>query len=321
MHDLNDLYYFAKVIEHNGFSAASRAIGIPKSRLSRRLTALEEQLGVRLIQRNTRSIKATQLGEAYYLHCKAILEHAEAAQSLVERSLARPKGSIRLSCPQPLIDFLIASKVTEFMTLYPDVNIELTPSGRRTDLIKEGYDLAIRVRFPPFADSDLVIRHLSRSPQRLLASPEFIKQHGRPNTPQALVNLPSLDWERPGKQHCWDLQQANTEKYVINHTPRFVTDDLVALRNAAISGVGLVQLPMLIAHEAIAAGQLIEILPQWQLTDGVIQAAFTSRRGMLPAVRAFIDFLADAFAEEDWLTTPSHASTQQTAQRLRLVQW
>lgn len=301
MQDLNDLFYFVQVVEHAGFSAASRALGIPKSRLSRRIAALEEGLGVRLIHRSTRTISVTELGKTYYEHCVAMLAQAEAAQAVIDRSMAEPRGVIRVACPPGLLYFVVADMLTQFMQRYPLVQVELDASGRRVDVIREGYDLAIRVRFPPFEDSELVVRTLSSSPQKMLAAPSLLQEQAAIKEPKDLMLLPSLDWMRPASNHQWELENSQGLAVSISHKPRLVTGDLATLRAAALAGLGIVQLPLLVTYDDIKTGRLVEVLPDWQLRGGVVQVVFPSRRGMLPAVRAFIDYLADSFAEEDWL--------------------
>lgn len=302
MQDLNDLYYFVQVVDHGGFAPAGRAIGVPKSKLSRRIAALETRLGVRLIHRSTRSLTVTELGQAYYEHCAAMLVEADTAQETIERSVAEPRGLVRLSCPPGMLCFVVGALLTDFMAAYPEVRVELEASSRRVDVVREGFDLAIRVRFPPIEDSDLSQRTLSRSPQRLMASPALFARYQRPAVPGDLHGLPSLDWDRPGSGHVWCLDGPDGASTQIDHLPRLITDDLVTLRRAALAGLGIVQLPLLIGGADIAAGRLIDVIPGWAPREGVIQAVFPSRRGLLPAVRLLVDFLADRFADQDIYT-------------------
>lgn len=148
MQDLNDLYMFAQVVEHRGFAPASRAIGVPKSKLSRRVGALEARLGVRLIQRSTRQFAVTEIGRAYYEHCVAMLVEADAAQEVIERSRHEPRGTVRVSCPPALICFEVGDMIARFMAANPRVILHLESTSRRVDLIADGIDVAIRVRFP-----------------------------------------------------------------------------------------------------------------------------------------------------------------------------
>lgn len=302
MQDLNDLFYFVKVVDHGGFAPAARAIGVPKSTLSRRVAQMEERLGVNLIHRSTRNLAVTELGQAYYEHSAAMVAEAQAAQETIDRSIAEPQGLVRLSCPPGLLAFVIAEHVSAFMARHPRVRVELEATSRRVDVVREGFDLAIRVRFPPLEDSDLNMRVLSRSPQRLMAAPSLFEQHPRPQVPADLNNLPSLDQVRPSQTHDWCLDGPDGATTRIDHRPRLVTDDLITLRRAALAGLGVVQLPLLIGSPNIADGTLINVLPDWTPRSGIVHAVFPSRRGLLPAVKALLDFLSERFAERDFET-------------------
>lgn len=302
MQDLNDLFYFVQVVDHGGFAPAARAIGMPKSKLSRRVAQLEKRLGVGLIHRSTRNLAVTELGQAYYEHCAAMLVEADVAQETIDRSIAEPQGLIRMSCPPGMLCFVVAEQLSAFMARYPRVRVELEASGRRVDVVREGFDLAIRVRFPPLEDSELNVRVLSRSPQRLMAAPSLFEHYPRPTVPGDLNNLPSLDWVRPNHTHTWCLDGPDGSSTQIDHRPRLVTDDLITLRRAALAGLGVVQLPLLVGGQDVTDGTLVDVLPGWAPRGGVVQAVFPSRRGLLPAVRALIDFMAARFADQDFLT-------------------
>ena len=157
MVDLNDLFYFAKVVEFGGFAPASRAITVPKSKLSRRVAGLEERLGVRLINRSSRQFSVTEVGQQYYEHCKAMLVEAESAQEAIDTVTAEPRGVIRLACPITLLHVHIGSFLADFMKQYPEITVHLEATNRRVDVISEGVDVAIRVRPPGLEDSDLVV--------------------------------------------------------------------------------------------------------------------------------------------------------------------
>ena len=191
MQDLNDLRFFAEVVDQNGFAAAARKLGMPRSRLSRRIGLLEDRLGVKLIHRSTRRFTVTEVGREYYRHCVAMTVEAEAAQESIDRLRTEPQGIVRVSCPSSLIYFEIGEMTARFLEQYPKVEVLLESTNRRVDVIREGFDLAIRVRFPPLEDSDLVIRKLGDSPQRLVASPTVSKAFSRPLVPADLASLPS----------------------------------------------------------------------------------------------------------------------------------
>lgn len=296
MEDLNDLYFFAKVVEHGGFAPAGRALGIPKSTLSRRVAALEERLGVRLLHRSTRRFFVTETGHEYHKHCVAMLVEADAAREAIERLRAEPQGIVRLSCPTTLLHYRVGDLIGRFMMSYPRVQVHLDATNRRVDVLGEGYDLALRVRFPPLEDSGLVMRTLAASPQQLVASPSLFEHHPVPQTPDGLTGLPSLDWGPP-RDHAWCLEGPDYQEALVRHAPRYVTDDMMALHQAALSGVGVVQLPSMVVDEDLAQGRLVPVLPDWAPRSGIVHAVYPSRRGLLPSVRSLIDFLATHIEE------------------------
>ncbi|MBQ8104317.1 MAG: LysR family transcriptional regulator [Afipia sp.] len=291
MQDLNDLYYFVQVVDRGGFAAAGRALGIQKSKLSRRIALLEERLGVRLIQRSTRRFSVTEIGQEYYERCVAVLVEAEAAQSVIERIRSEPRGVIRMACPTALINFQFGEMIARFMIANPHVEIHLESTNRRVDVIGEGFDIAIRVRFPPLEHTELVMRRLDESTQCLVASPSLLKGRKQLKSPADLHGLPSLDLGPPHREHNWSLDHSDGTTATVSHDPRLVTDDMAALREAAIKGVGIVQLPTMMVWQDVQAGRLVHVLPQWIPKSGIIHAVFPSRRGLLPSVRALVDFM------------------------------
>lgn len=293
MQDLNDLYYFAQVVQHLGFAPASRALLIPKSKLSRRVALLEERLGARLLQRSSRQFSVTPVGEEFYQHCQAMLVEAQAAEDAIEMQRAEPRGTVRVTCPIALLNACVGDILAQYMNRYPQVTMLLEGTNRRVDVIGEGIDVAIRVRPPPLEDSDLVMRVLSERPWQLVASPTLIARLGQPAVPADLHRFPSLDMRPAGGTHAWELDGPARAHASIHHHPRLITDDMIALRTAAIHGVGIVQLPSMIMDDALQRGELVELLPGWRPRHGIVHAVFSSRRGLLPAVRALLDVLAE----------------------------
>ena len=298
MKDLNDLYYYVQVVDHGGFAPAGRALGMPKSKLSRRIAQLEERLGTRLIQRSTRRFAVTETGQTYYGHCKAMLVEADAADEAIALTHAEPRGIVRMTCPVALLDARIADMLAAFMAAYPRVEIHLEETNRRVDVVGEGIDVAIRVRPPPLEDSDLVMRMLAERGQCLVACPPLLTG-GIPQVPADLAGLPSMDLGLPQHEHVWHLIGPDGTQAAIRHRPRLVTRGMLALRAAALAGVGVVQLPSMMVREQIARGELVHVIPGWAPRREIIHAVFASRRGLLPAVRALLDFLAERFEALD----------------------
>lgn len=295
MLDLNDLYYFAQVVDRGGFAPAGRALGIPKSKLSRRVAVLEERLGVRLIQRSTRHFSVTEIGQNFHAHCKAMLVEAEAAEEAIELTRSEPRGVVRVTCPVALLDARVGRMIADFMVAYPRVEVHLESTNRRVDVVGEGIDLAVRVRPPPLQDTDLVMRVLGERSQCLVASAGLLERHGRPRVPADLQQLPSMDLGIPQNEHVWNLQGPAGAQAAIHHRPRLVTRSMSALRIAAEAGVGIVQLPTMLVRDEVARGTLVRVVDDWVPRAEIVHVVFASRRGQLPSVRALIDFLADRF--------------------------
>lgn len=297
--DLNDLYYYVQAVDHGGFAPAGRALGMPKSKLSRRVALLEERLGVRLIQRSTRHFTITDIGRTYYEHCKAMLVEAEAAQEAIDVVRAEPRGLVRMSCPVALLQAHVDAMVADFLAAHPRVTVHLEATNRRVDLPAEAIDVAIRVRPPPLQDSELVMRVLAERSQCLVASPALVAQQGAPHGPADLAQWPSLALGRPQQEYTWTLFGPGGAQASVHHRPRYVTGDMNALRCAALRGVGVVQLPLMMVREQLGAGTLVRLVPDWAPRREIIHAVFPSRRGLLPSVRLLIDYLAGRFAALD----------------------
>lgn len=299
MQDLNDMYLFAKVVEHGGYSAAARALQVQTSMLSRRVQQLEDRLGVRLLQRTTRAISVTEIGQAYYRHCAALEAEATAAQDTIDRTRTSPQGLIHVACPIGVVESHVAQILTRYLAEHPAVKVHLEATNRRVDVVEEGFDLAVRVRTPPLEAADLAMRPLGKSGLRLVASPAFLNQHGRPEHPRELANLPTLAGTvRGGGQHVWQFRALEGDYVEVIHQPRLISDDFKALLQAAIDGIGIAYLPNTSMIAECANGTLEEVLPDFSLPEGLVHVVFPSRRGMVPAVREFIDALVRGFAVE-----------------------
>ena len=296
MQDLNDLFYFARVVEAGGFAAAGRQLGIPKSRLSRRIAELEERLGTRLLQRTTRQLKLTAVGERYLRHCQAMLLEAEMADEAVAHMSSVPRGRLRVSSPVGLAHAFLRGVITRFLELYPQVQLEMVLVNRRVDLINEGIDVALRVRDLGDEDPALVTRRLNRAQMQLVASPDFARQHPLQH-PSELAGLPVLGAVEPDRLVHLRLLDAEGKREELALEARLAIDDFVVRKAAALAGLGFTALPLLHCEEELARGELVNLLPEWSMPSGFLQAVYPHRRGVLPAVRAWIDHLVASFEE------------------------
>lgn len=292
MRDLNDLSVFAAVVANGGISAAARSLGAPKSRVSRRVAALEQQLGVRLVERSTRRFKVTEVGQDVYRHARAALSEAEAIDEVVTRLKAEPQGLVRISCPLGM-DRLLGAALPRFLSRHPKLRVQVMVSNRRVDIIEEGVDVAIRVRDKLDTDADLQVRILGPAGALLVASPELVAEHGVPAKPEDILKFPTLGHtDRPGVDR-WVLVNAAGERFEIAHEPRLSANGFPILREAALGGLGIALLPEWAVRELIGEGRLVLLLPEWAAPHGLLHMVFTSRRGLLPGVRAVIDFAAE----------------------------
>jgi DNA-binding transcriptional LysR family regulator len=291
--DLNDMLYFAEVVDRGGFAAAGRALGVPKSKLSRRVAELESRLGVRLLQRTTRKLSLTEAGELYHRHCAAMREEAEAANDAVAMVREEPRGTIRVTCPVTVAQTTIGPLMPQFLQRHPHVRVDMLVTNRVVDLVQEGIDVALRVR-PTLDDSgSLIVKSLGTSQALVMASPQLLQLHGRPERVEDLARLPTLAMSAADGRATWKLLGPGGKEYDFAHRPVYTADDLSTLKHAVLQGTGMCVLPDYLCARELRLGELVQVLPGWAPRPGVIHAVFPSRRGLLPAVRRFLDFLGE----------------------------
>jgi DNA-binding transcriptional LysR family regulator len=293
MQPLEGFYYFTQVVDHSGFARAARALSIPKSRLSRHVVALEAQLGVRLINRSTRRFVVTEVGQEVYRHARAMLAEADAAVEAVEFARAEPRGTLRASCPVALAQWALAQMLPQFLARYPAIRLQLHVSNRRVDVLNEGFDVALRVRAQPSGEDGLVMRSFQEVDELLVATPAYLKDAPALHAPGELTQHQTLDYAGELDRNFWELVGPEGEIVRAEVKARLVCHDFVVLRFAVLAGLGIARLPESVVREDLKTGELARVLPQWNTPQGIVHVVFPSRRGMLPAVRAFIDFLAE----------------------------
>jgi len=289
--DLNDLRYFALIVEHGGFSAAERVTHITKSKLSRRVALLEERMGVRLLQRSTRKLSLTEAGRLFYEHCAAMLIEAEAAQQAVEQLRAAPSGTVRMTSPVAIAQSYLARSVAEFMREHPRVRVELESTDRVVNLIEERIDVALRVREAGLEDPGLVARRIATGRLVLVASPGYVAEHGAIEEPAQIAGLATVGALREGREQSWQLVAADGRTLKLAHQPRLLCSDYTVQMEAAAGGVGVALLPLRVAWRGLESGALVHVAKGWGGAEQAIHLVFASRRGMLPAVRALVDHL------------------------------
>jgi DNA-binding transcriptional LysR family regulator len=292
MQPLEGFYYFTQVVDHGGFARAARALGIPRSRVSRHVVQLEAALNVRLVNRSTRRFVVTDVGHEVYRHATAMLAEADAALEAVEFARAAPRGTIKVSCPVALAQTPLATLLPDFLVKYPAVRLQLHVSNRRVDVLSEGFDVALRVRSQPTGEDGLVMRSFGELAEFLVASPAYLARAGELTEPAQLAQHETLDYAGEFDRRPWELVGPAGEVARVEPRPRVCCHDFVVLRAAVLAGLGLARLPETVVREDLKRGTLVRALPAWSSPQGVLHVVFASRRGLLPAVRAFIDFLA-----------------------------
>lgn len=295
MQDINDYALYAEVILHGGFAAAGRALGIPKSTLSRRIAALETRLGVRLIERSTRRFRVTEVGRAFYERCQTIVLDVQQADAVVSDALGEPHGVVRCSCPLGLME-LLSPALADFLRAYPKAQLQMITVNRAVDLIDERIDVAIRVRTSLTTDAALIMRTLGRSKRILVAAPKLAKQCKNVDL-DALLELPTLASTDQTGPVTWEFFNSFDQQRSISHHPRMTCADFGALRCAALAGLGIALLPEHVCKNELENGSLVHVFPEWLTEIGIVHIVFTTRRGLPPVVRAFIEHLAESFKD------------------------
>ena len=293
MEDLNDIYFFASVVQYGGFSAAARTIGVEKTRLSRRIAALEKRLGVRLLQRTTRALALTEAGQRFFERCVETVEGAQAAYDSVAELRREPAGLVRLSSPVLLTQRCLAHALPGYMTVHPKVSVFVEATDRTVNVIEERFDIAIRAK-PVIEDvAGLVAKTLGHSQRVLVVSPAFLDHYGHPENPADLPKFNTVasthDIFDGGAR--WKLTNLDNRTQNIELKPRLVTSDLHMRLQAAIRGIGVALLPEQVVAAPLKEGVVDRVLPQWSGAKNILHLVYPTPRGMLPSVRSLIDYL------------------------------
>jgi DNA-binding transcriptional LysR family regulator len=302
--DLNESLIFVKVAEKGSFVAAAKALGMPKTTVSRKLQDLEQRLGTVLLNRTTRKIALTEAGALYFEHCSRVARDLDEAEAAVIQLQGAPRGWLRVTAPYALALNALSPLLPEFMERYPDVRVELVISNDVLDLFSNEIDLALRVGALP--DSGLAARRLATFNSCVYASPAYLERHGEPLVPADLENhrtvVGSHARRGPGR-FVWSLRSAS-EAVEQTVAPVLVVNDPVVLRSAADAGLGICQLPEGFVLPYVALGRLRRVLAAWSGASVELNAVFQRGRAVTPKVRVFVDFLIERFNMERTLWGP-----------------
>lgn len=289
MFDLNDIAVFVKVVETGSFIGASRALGIPKTTVSRQVAQLETNLGARLLHRTTRKLKLTEVGTAYFDRCLRIMEDIEEANLAVTATQSIPQGTLRITATENFGTKILNQWLLEFLQNHEQVNAEVLFSSNYIDLVAEGMDIAFR--FGPLEGSSLISRHIGSILYWLCASPDYLRSRGEPKKPQDLTQHSCIVvGSLPGGGQ-WRFTGSAGEE-VIAVSGRVKANNVILAQQAVLAGLGIAYLPSYKVAEDIKAGRLVRILTQWTTEVRNLYAVYPSDRHLSPKVRAFLDFIA-----------------------------
>lgn len=295
--DLNDIVVFTKVVETRSFTGAADALGLPKSTVSRKLAQLEERLGVRLVQRSTRKVSVTEIGEAYYERCARIVADVNVADLLVTDMQTAPRGQLRVTAPIDFSNAYLGPIISDFIAQYGDINVELEATDRRVDLIEEGFDVA--VRFSPVTEPTLAARRLCPIEGGLVATPAYLAERGTPATLDELDEHDRLLFAPSPNLQVWTLTDGEST-YEFGRPARFASNNLGAVRCAALAGTGIAAMTDFAVAKDLAAGILVPVLPAWRGRPIDAHLVYAAREKLPPRLALFLDHCTRAFDPVPW---------------------
>lgn len=297
MDRLTEMQAFVTVVDQGGFTDAARKMGVSKSAVSKHVSALEQRLAVRLLNRTTRRVSPTEIGLAYYDRAQAVLHDAAEADNMVTSMQETPKGSLRISVPVSFGVNQLSTAVARFLCAYPEIDIHMVLDDRFVELVAEGFDMAIRVG--RLEDSSLKARKLAEAATVLVASPDYLAGNGTPKSIDELCDHRLLHYTNLASGNFWKLRSASGEERQIRVGGRLTANNGDSLLKAAEAGLGIAMLPSFILRDSLETGRLVEILPDNAPEPIGIYALYPEGRFTQPKLRALIDFLADHFRGQD----------------------
>jgi DNA-binding transcriptional LysR family regulator len=295
MDRLTGIGVFVAAVDEGSLAAAARRFGLSAAMAGKYVSAIETELNTRLLQRTTRRLSLTDIGQVYYERCKQILDTWNEANREASDARETARGVLRIAAPVTFGAMHLGDVIAKYLEAHPQVNVEVTLSDRYVDLLEAGVDVAIRIGRLP--DSGLVARRLAPCRMVICASPAYLKRHGTPRSPDDLRQAPRLTFSEAVSVGDWTLIDADNRAWVIDGPCRMAANNTQMLLAAALAGAGIAYGPTFVFGEPIASGQLVELLPNYTASDLTIQAVYPSARHMPLKVRHLLDHLAAAFGE------------------------
>jgi DNA-binding transcriptional LysR family regulator len=298
LEDLVSMALFAAVVQHRSFSAAARELGLVKSAVSKRVSLLEDRLGVRLLTRTTRKLALTEDGVRYYEHCAALLAAADAAEEAIAGASTEARGRLRINAPGSFAQFYLAEALADFLIRHPQIEVELSVDDQFVDVVEGGFDIVIRIT--QLRDSSLIARRLSTDRLVVCGAPAYFAKHGRPAAPPDLIGHNCLHYSLVSKAGEWQFRDSNREAYVVPVSGNLTSSNGATLRFAATAGLGLLVAPLFLVARDVAAGRLELVLEGARRAEIGIHAVFASRRQLPVRTKLLLDHLSAWFAADDW---------------------
>jgi len=293
---INAIPIFIAVIESGSFSQAAVRLGISKSAVSKRISGLESQLGVKLLYRSTRKLSLTEAGNSYYEYASQALRLAQEAEDAATKLQSVPKGRLRISCPMSFGNLHIAPLIPKFLQQYPQIELHMDMKDSWTDIIKEGLDIALQAGELP--DSSLIARKVTSLKSVLCASKEYLERHGTPQKPGDLINHNCILYSYHSTINEWGFI-TNTEEEKVRISGNYQVNNSEALRESLVQGLGIGRLPTFIAGQHIKNGSLVPVLQEYKMPQKTLYAVFPERQYLPEKVRVFIDYLIDNFDRDN----------------------
>lgn len=298
-HDLNDMMVFLAVVETGSFTLAADRLGMPKANVSRKVSRLERNLAVTLLERSTRSQHLTEAGRRYLAHCKRIHEELDLATASVCELFHSYTGDLKIGASVATGQHVLKPALSKFMHQYPDLKVQLNLVNRRVDFIEEGFDVVIRIG--QLKDSMLIAKKLGTINRKIFSSPSYLTREGNPEEVEQLIEHQLLIMNPLNISGNNDLKlnllSAKKEEFTVDCQPRLLVDDFSMLKQAIVDGLGIAALPDYMCRQEVTSGQLVNILPDWGMEKVDIYALYPKHRAKIPKVKAFIDFVSDLYAE------------------------
>jgi len=289
-----EMQVFIRIVEAATITAAAERLGLAKSAVSRRLSELEQQLGVELFHRTTRKLTLTESGQGFYSRCVQILTDIEEAEHEVSQVHHELSGQLRVAAPLSFGLMHLGPAIVDFQKLYPKLNFDIDFNDRQIDLVQEGFDVGIRIAH--LKDSSLIARKLAKVSTVVCASPDYIKKRGAPTTPEELVNHPCFTYSNLNNPNHWSFINKQGDEQIIKVPKVMQANNGKFLSDVAIAGLGITRQPTFIVYEAITKGDLIPILQDYSTAEVNAYAIYPPTRHLSQRVRGFIDFLVERFS-------------------------